>query len=189
MNIGLADLIMGAVIVVSVIYSVVKGFIKEVFIIIAIVVGLAAATRFYPSARNVILPFLRNPTVSSVAGFLVLFLLVAALLIILGNAISKTIHFLRLGFLDRLLGGLLGAFKGLLICGIGCMIILAFIPKGEQMLRDSSLAPQVVYLTSRFFSLFPQDVKERLERRLKLLKPPVEKAVSLHPSSFDPESF
>ena len=177
MNIGLADLIMGAVIVVSAIYSVVKGFIKEAFIVIAIVVGLLVATKFYPSARNVILPFLRNPTVSSVAGFLLLFLLVAALLVILGNALSKTIHFLRLGFLDRLLGGLLGVFKGVLICGIGCMIILAFIPRGEQMLSDSSLAPQVLYITSRFFALFPEEVKERLERRLKHLRPPAEKAV------------
>ncbi len=177
MSIGLADGIIGFVIVGSTIYSLVRGFIRELFLIIAILLGLIVATKFYPAVKDLLLSWIHNPTISTVMGFLLLFFLVAVLLVIVGNVASKLIHFVKMGFLDRLLGGALGVFKGVLICGIGCMIILAFIPQGEDLLKDSTLAPGILSLTSKFFCLFPKDVKEKFEEKLKNLNPPREMAI------------
>jgi membrane protein required for colicin V production len=126
----------------------------------------------------VLLSWIGHPTISAVVGFLAVFFLVAILLIIVGNTISKLIHFAKMGCLDRLLGGILGIFKGVLICGIACMVILTFTPRGAHVLRDSVLAPRVLSFTNMFFSLFPRDVKERLERRLKSLQQSREAAIS-----------
>ncbi len=177
-GIGMADWIIVAIVACSTIYSLIKGFIKEAFFVIAMVVGLIVATRFYVAVRDLLLPWLRNLTISSVVGFLVLFFLVAVLLVIVGNAVSKMSRFMRMGVLDRLLGGILGVFKGILICGMACMIILTFLPTGRSLLEGSILVPRVMFLTKGFFSLLPKEVKERLEWRLRQLNRPREVAES-----------
>lgn len=169
MRIGLVDGVIAIVILGSTIYSLIKGFIKELFLIVAIVVGVLVATKFYPVARDFLLPWVHNLTISTLIGFFLIFFLIAVLLVIIGNIVSKLVHFLKLGFLDRILGGVLGVLKGILICGIGCMLILAFIPRGEDLLKDSVLAPRILSLTSRIFSLLPRTVWEKYRQRLRHL--------------------
>lgn len=172
MRVGLVDGVIAIVILGSTIYSLIKGFIKELFLIVAIVVGVLVATKFYPVARDFFLPWLHNLTISTLVGFLLVFFLIAVVFVIIGNIVSKLVYILKMGFLDRILGGVLGVLKGILICGIGCMLILAFIPKGEDLLKDSVLAPRILSLTSRIFSFLPKTVWEKYKQRLRHLNRP-----------------
>ena len=172
MRIGLVDGIIAIVIVGSTIYSLIKGFIKELFLIIALLAGVAMASKFYVPIRDSLLPWIRNSTISTIVGFLLPFFLVVLLVVIVGNVISKLVHTIRMGLVDRLLGGILGIIKGVLICGVACMILLTFVHQGEELLRGSALAPGILSLTSKVFSLLPQDVKERFQLRLRHLTEP-----------------
>jgi membrane protein required for colicin V production len=172
MRIGLVDGIIAAVIVASTIYSLVKGFIKELFLIIAVLAGAVMATKFYLPIKDSLLPWIHNSTIATIIGFLLPFFLVALLVVIVGNVISKLVHTIRMGLIDRLLGGILGIIKGVLICGIACMILLTFVHQGEELLRGSALAPGILTLTSKVFSLLPEDVRERFQLKLKHLTEP-----------------
>ncbi|KPJ49343.1 hypothetical protein AMJ40_05770 [candidate division TA06 bacterium DG_26] len=179
---GYVDWVILLVILGSTVYSLIKGFVKELFLIVGIVAGVVIAMRFYPYVRDMLMAWIHSPTISTVAGFVLIFILVCALFVILGNAISGLVHLLKMGFLDRFLGAILGILKGILICGIASMLILAFIPKGERLLKGSVLAPRILSLTIGIFSLLPADVRERLEQRLERLEKPEEVTYRGHDS-------
>ena len=82
MRIGLVDAIIVIVILGSTIYSLIRGFIKEIFLIIAIIIGVIVATKFHPAARDLLLSWIHNPTISTVVGFLLLFLFEFPLLLV-----------------------------------------------------------------------------------------------------------
>jgi len=172
MRFGVVDGAIAVIVVGSTIYSLIKGFIKELFLIVAVLAGVMTATRFYLPIRDSLLPWIHNSTIATIIGFLLPFFLVALLVVLVGNIVSRLVHTIRMGLVDRLLGGILGIIKGILICGIACMILLTFVHRGEELLRGSVFAPGILSLTNKVFSLLPQNVKDRFELRLKHLTEP-----------------
>lgn len=121
------DVVVIAVIVLSAIMSVGRGLIREIFSILAFVIGgvsaLLCIKLFEPSLKKVISPTEESiaPTVILfMAGFLVAYVLAA----FLGARLSRLFNDNpEIGWGDRLAGAALGALKGILAC-IGFVVIV-----------------------------------------------------------------
>jgi membrane protein required for colicin V production len=76
-------------------------------------------------------------------GFLLIFVIIVVAVHLLGRIISKAIRSTPLGTIDRLLGGLLGLFKGLVICFV-FLIVLLLVKRPNTAIQRSSIAPWIL---------------------------------------------
>jgi membrane protein required for colicin V production len=116
------------VLAVSVIGGFSQGLFRSVCSLCGLVFGLALAAWNYGRAAAILLPVVRSEAIADALGFLLVALLVMAIAHLTGVVISKTIHGMGLGCLDRLAGGVFGFLQGALLITIGILVIVAFFP-------------------------------------------------------------
>lgn len=118
-----------------------KGFAVQALGFIAIVLGLfvAAKTGAQAGAK---LGF--DSAYASAAGFLIVFVCVAGILLLLARLLRKMFKFAGLGMLDVLLGILLSLLKVALVLGILCTIFDK-INNGTHFVPQSTLDRSVTY--------------------------------------------
>lgn len=108
------------------------GIIRSVFDIVGILLGYVLAVSF----SGVI-------GMPRVLAFLLIFVLIVVAVHILGRIISKAIKATPLGAFDRILGGLLGLAKGLVICFV-FLLVLLLLQKSNKAVYRSTIAPQIL---------------------------------------------
>lgn len=119
------DIISLVIIGLFVLIGIKRGFIIEIFRFTAMIAGFIIAFLYYPDIRQ-LLPLGKLPIqIQNSISFLLTYVLTAATFITAGWFAKKIIHFTLLGWLDRLLGALVGVFKSLMIVWIACLSIAA----------------------------------------------------------------
>jgi membrane protein required for colicin V production len=136
------DWILAAVVVVSVVAAILKGFIRELISLASVVAGLVIAALAYQRAALWFDDLTSSHNVALGLGFLALFLgtlLVGALVSVLAR---KLIQKAGLQWFDRFLGGVFGLVRGVVVDCILLMVLVAFAIKAEAV-QKSTLAPYV----------------------------------------------
>jgi membrane protein required for colicin V production len=134
------DLVIIAVILISVISAFAKGLLVELFSLAGIIVGLIVAASDYGQFALWLNRWIREIAVADLVAFLLIALGIMVVASLLGHLLSRTVHVIGLGFLDRLLGAVFGFLKGCLVVTLMLMGVAAFLPR-SQWLRGSKLAP------------------------------------------------
>lgn len=131
MPLSILDLVVLGVVLISALLAAVRGVTREVLAIVAWVTAAAAAWFLHP----ILLPFARqyltNPTVALVAAIGGIFIVTLIIVSIITVRVSDLILDSRIGALDRTLGFVFGAARGLLICVIG-WVFLAWLVQGKM---------------------------------------------------------
>jgi len=147
------DIMIFAVLVIAAIYGIIKGLIRSVFGIIALIAGIwIASSTFRQFATH--LPF-NNPTLSNILSFIFIFFIVAIVITIIGFILRKVIRFVSLGWIDRIFGLIFGFIIGVFINWVICILILSFAPNGEDVIANSRFAPGILSSGSFFKKYFP----------------------------------
>jgi membrane protein required for colicin V production len=131
-----------AVVLVSMLFGMIRGFLRESIALLGWLVGLWLAWRYY----EVLLPYLGGSLTDTelqlwVARLLILLAAVSTAWIIgslLGYLVQRS--GLTLG-LDRILGGLFGIVRGAVIIGLAVMLAEAADLRGEDWWKGSKLLP------------------------------------------------
>lgn len=131
-----------AVVLVSMLFGMIRGFLRESIALLGWLVGLWLAWRYY----DLLLPYLGGSLAGTelqvwVARLLLVFAAVAIAWIIgslLGYLVQRS--GLTLG-LDRILGGLFGIVRGAVIIGLAVMLAEAAELRGEDWWKASKLLP------------------------------------------------
>jgi membrane protein required for colicin V production len=168
---NLADLLIVAVLVVSVVAAFVKGFFVEVFSLAGVIFGLFFAAANYERLAPWVLRLVQNHEAANLIAFLLLALLVMLLAGLAGRLIRGTLRQVGLGIVDRLLGAVFGLVKGCVIVTLVLMAIVAFLPP-QDWLKSSRLAP--VFLTAAHGSsnVVPFTLGEKIRQGLQMLRIP-----------------
>ncbi|HIE24272.1 MAG TPA: CvpA family protein [Candidatus Korarchaeota archaeon] len=178
------DILIIGVAVVSIIYGLRKGLIKEVFMILQILVPFLIAIRMSATGEKFVQPIVHNPKVSPGLGFIVIFAIAMVAVWISGTLLSKIIRFSGFGLADRILGGVFGVIKAGLITGFIFILVLTFVPGGDKYLEKSVFAPKALYITDKAVTLLPADLKEEFFKKFEQLKTIwKEEKVHIKPSS------
>ena len=183
------DIALGGALIISALVGLMRGFLKEILSLIAWGAALYAAWLFaQPVAENYVIKFLSDSYIAYIAAFGGIFIGVLFLIGVVNLLISQVLKATGLGFLDRLLGLILGTVRGVLI---GALIIfgLKFMvgtPDKLPMWRDSTLAPYFESMATWGYEQLSPKVREWINQNLKGEKKPANAAA--RPAASDANS-
>jgi membrane protein required for colicin V production len=146
----------------AVIAGIVRGLVRQVIGLAAVIIGLILASLYYRGPAEIIGKVAHNRLLSHFLGFLLIFFCVLAAGGILGFLISKIMKG-PLALANRLLGGVFGLLEALLVCGVLVFALTVF-DVARPALETSRLAPVCVGLTRAAVHLIPQDLRDRFNR-------------------------
>lgn len=120
-----------------------QGFVKSFINLIGWLVALIAASRLADDVGGLFAGMVASPKLQVAMGFLLVVLVVFTLLTVVSGIVNKVMETLNLKIIDRFAGGVLGAFKGVLV-------VLIFMSVSSPLLQklpfwqNSTLAPELM---------------------------------------------
>jgi membrane protein required for colicin V production len=153
------DYVLLAIVVVTTIVGIVKGFVRQVIGLVAVIAGLVLAVVYYEQTSHVFMAFVKNRLVSNFLGFLLIFVVVLVAGAILGHIVTKAMVG-PLAFVNRLFGAVFGLIKAVLICGILVFALVSF-EMAKPAVETSVLAPVCLAITRAVVNLVPKDLRTR----------------------------
>jgi membrane protein required for colicin V production len=166
------DVVVLAVLAVSVAMSFRKGLSREVIGLATVVLAILLGIWFYGTAGSFLAPYLSSRALANFAGFLLVF----GGVMLLGHLVSYVVgRFLKvtgLSIFDHLLGAVFGALRGILVSVALIMAIMAFSQgdKPPSSVVNSCTAPYVVDAARGFAALAPYELKEGFRKTYDLVK-------------------
>ena len=148
------DVILVLFLALATLLGLIRGLIKMVLPAIGLMVGIIIAVRFYDAlAHRVFFSHSNTAYIVSFVFIVIIFLIIA---VVLAYFLHETLSKIYLGWADRLLGGLLCLFIGILFVGT----ILALLVKCHLAVRIIDESPVFSFLRDEFpmtLSLLPGD--------------------------------
>lgn len=173
MPITLLDIVLIAVMLVSGLLAMVRGFMREVLSIIAWIVAAGATLYSYSKLLPYARQYFNNDVVATVAVVGGVFLLTLIVVSILTVRISDMVLDSRVGALDRTLGFLFGLARGLVIVVVAFLFFTWLVPDRSQPEWVKSAKSRVVLAATGqwLVSMLPEDPESTILKRLKRPKP------------------
>lgn len=165
----LADWIIVTVLALATLSGLIQGFFRSLFGLGGLVLGLIVASWNYGRVARWLHPMIGNEQAASLVAFLLVALLVMVIAGVLGVLISKALHSIGLGCLDRLAGAVFGLFQGALLVTLGILVTVAFFPQA-QWLRQSTLPPHFYGFCRWSTHVSPEELAKRVRHELKTLE-------------------
>ncbi|MDP6569886.1 MAG: CvpA family protein [Candidatus Marinimicrobia bacterium] len=101
------------------------GFIEEMARLISLIGGFILASKFHQQLLPILQPYFSEGSVRVTVAYLLVFVASAVTITIIAKILQKFIELVLLGWLNRVLGLLLGMLKGFLIVSLLIFIIQA----------------------------------------------------------------
>jgi membrane protein required for colicin V production len=153
------DLGLIVVIFISAILAMLRGFTREFLAIASWTAAALAAYYFYPLALPYVTPHISKPVVAqavSAAGvFFVTLIVVSLITVRLSDAILDS----KVGALDRSLGFVFGAVRGLLLCAIAFIFFNFLVEEKKQpdWVLNARMRPLLAATDAQIRALLPED--------------------------------
>ena len=152
------DILLVVILALSVVLGVIKGFIRQIIGLAAVIIGLVLSIRYY-SAGAEIFRFVSNQILANLMGFFLIFIGVLCIGWLVNILLAKAVRG-QLKSLNHFLGACLGFVKGLLICGVVVFGLLVF-PVSSRALEGSQLAHYCITGLEAAYNLIPQELKDK----------------------------
>jgi len=167
---NLLDVILIVVVGFSSVYGLFKGMVKEVISLLAVIIGLIGASRFYEEASPLLKDFGLGEQVAKSLSFFILFILIFIAMILIGKLLHRLIHAIFLGWLNRLGGVGFGFIRGIVISGIIIVFLTLIFSEKAPILRKSKLTPHIMSISKVLLALVPDDLRKRFTEKGKKLR-------------------
>jgi membrane protein required for colicin V production len=159
MNLGftVVDLLVVVTVVLSAIYAWYRGFVNESLSIVAWAAAAFGTLYFAPA----IVPYVRErmspPLVGTIVAYAGIFVAVLLPLSFMSHRISQNVKDSPVGVVDRVLGGLFGIVRGLVVIGLAYIVFSMFVPvhSHPRWLRDARLLPVIRESSEMILTLVP----------------------------------
>jgi membrane protein required for colicin V production len=150
--------------------GILRGAISQLFGMAGVISGFLLAAHSYEAlARQLSALFPGLPGAAAVS-FIALFLLTWFCVGVTGYWTGRLLRRTGLGFLDRLLGGMMGLTKALLLSiMIIALLTLLLVPK-SSLLTHSTLAPYVQQAAQLLLKATPKNLQKLFEEKQKAFK-------------------
>ncbi|MBR5052492.1 MAG: CvpA family protein [Bacteroidaceae bacterium] len=131
-----------------------SGAIKQVISLVAFMLGFIIACLYYQKLAEVLAGFLSMPALCKVIAFVLLWVIVPIVVNLVGSLVSSLMNHLPvIGFLNRLLGGVVCMVKYALVLGAFIWFFSSIKLLKEETMQNSKLCrplkalPELVYNT------------------------------------------
>lgn len=155
------DTILLVILIAATIFGIIKGFLRQAFSILALIIGLILALSLYSRFSWIYLRLTSNVLLAHFLGFMTIFVVVFGS----GLAVSYLLSKLAKGpamLLNSILGGFLGLLTGLFVCGV-IVFTLSVFPLNKKVLKESRLSLFSLRMTKIAVSLVPRELREKFK--------------------------
>ena len=132
------DIVIIVVIVLLGIAGLRQGMIRTVFGIAGLIGGIVLAGRYYDELSARLFP--SGAIWGNIAAYAIILLATLLVAGVIGWLIAKLVNFAALGWLDRVMGFILGVVIGGLLCAAILAIVVKFYPGMEATISQSVIA-------------------------------------------------
>jgi membrane protein required for colicin V production len=167
---NLLDWVFIIIIGVSAIYGLFKGLVKEVISLLAVIIGLIVASRFYMGASPLLIDLGLGEQAAKILSFFILFIIIFIAIVLIGRLIHRFVHAIFLGWLNRLGGIGFGFFRGVIVSSIIIIVLTITLSEKAPILNQSKLTPHIMSISKVMLSLVPEDLQKRFMEQEKKLR-------------------
>ena len=164
-----ADWVILGFLVFSIAGAAFEGFFQEAFKMAGLVVGYLLAAWQYHRLADWFAPHLKSPWVGEMIAFLIIFFAVLIVAGFAGRFARWVMKKAGLSTIDRVLGGVLGLLRGVLVVAIVLTAVAAFEP-AAQWLEESELAPYFLVGGRAAIWLAPPELRHRFYEGLDYMR-------------------
>ncbi len=154
------DLAVIIVVLVSGMLALLRGFTREVLAILSWVAAAAAAYFFYPLALPYIKPYIAKDELALLAAAAAVFLVALIAVSLVTVKLSDVILDSKVGALDRTLGFVFGAVRGVLIAVVAFVFYSWLVPEANQpqWIKDARAKPFLAAGGEKLREMLPDDI-------------------------------
>lgn len=149
-----------------------RGLINQIFSIAALIGGIVCGFIFYDLGGNLLVNYevVKNPSTAGVVGFITIVVIAYIVIQLVGLLLTKIVGTLRLGWLNRFVGGIIGVVIGVIV---SFFLVSSFelLLDDNKSLKKSVVASHIV----RGYSFLKSSVPRGLRDEYKNAKEVVEK--------------
>ena len=159
---NLFDLFLLGVIAYSVLRAFLRGFLRELFSLAGLILGIVLAGLYYQRVAVMLSRWITSIPAAHLTAFLAVLAATILLFSLIGHVLKKAASTVGLGFLDRSLGALFGLTRGCLFGVAIMMSVAAFFP-GAAWVRESTLAPYLLRGAHMVSLVVPHDLRQQVQ--------------------------
>ena len=115
-----------------------KGAIRAAFDIAGLVAGIVLAGRYYQSLASILSS--SGAVWAKIAAYAIILLVTLVVASVIGWIVAKLVHITILGWIDRLVGLVLGVAIGSMLCAAALAIVSKYFPSSEAIISQSAIA-------------------------------------------------
>jgi membrane protein required for colicin V production len=147
---------------ISVLLSVLHGFVRELLALAAWITAFVVAQLFAVDMAAMLPRVLSNPSLRVLVGFLCVFLVVLLTMTLIAILVSKLIRSAGLGAVDRMLGALFGMVRGLVIVMVAVLLAgLTSLPR-QPAWRHAMVSAPLVALAKVIKGWLPYELSKHI---------------------------
>ena len=158
-----ADLAILIVLALSIVVSLFRGFIKEVFSILVWVAAAFAAFQASPPLAEALTPHVAVPSARTIIAFVAVFVLVLVVGGLISYLIGQVVEKTGLSATDRLFGGLFGLARGVVIVLLAVMLARITPFPNDPWWQTSRLIPRFEVMADWTAGFLPESVQDLLD--------------------------
>lgn len=156
------DLFILTTVLVSLILGLWKGFVRSLTALAGLIIGIVVAGKYYPEVQVYIYKVSSlNPQIAMIISMLALFVFVQAVFVLIRKVMDMLIDITRLGWLDRVMGALMGVATGFVMVAAAVQLLAMTAPEWPSI-KTSALISPVENLTLRAMEYAPKEAKDQV---------------------------
>lgn len=168
MPVTLLDGILIGFTLISAILAMVRGFSREVLSIASWAAAAVAAYFFYPTVTPFVAPYIEHPQIAQAVAAAVVFFVALIIVTLVTMKIADFIIDSRIGALDRTLGFLYGAARGILVVAVALLFFNWLVAANRPAwITEAKSRPLLEGIGLRIQNLLPDDPENAIFDRLK----------------------
>lgn len=149
------DITIGIIVLVSTIFGVMRGFLKEAVALIAWVLACILALTYSETVANLLASTISHPVIRYITAFLLICLTTLIIVALLRMSMKNIIEKGQLSKADRVLGFLFGAVRGITIICMLVYLLQTTEMARQQKWQTSELIPYFEEVSVTFISFIP----------------------------------
>lgn len=162
MSLNILDVIFLIIVGLSILFGILKGFIRELFSLAFFILAVILSFLYYFEVGNIFLSYIKKRDIANFVGFLVIFIIVLMLGAVVTYFMKKIFVVGPLRSIDRILGGVFGLIRGILVSSILLLGLIVF-PVNENLILESKFSPYIIKTVEVVLNLFPEKFREKFK--------------------------
>ncbi|MEZ5351172.1 MAG: CvpA family protein [Bryobacteraceae bacterium] len=155
------DLLLALIICGSVAAGLLRGFVRTVVGLVTTILAVLLSTWFYGSAGSVFLEYVSHRGVANFLGFGIVFGTIILTGVVFSRLMSRLLRWAGLGWLDRVLGGMLGLARAWLVSAAIVLGLCAFTRNPPPAaVTQSRIAPYVLEVSNAVSLMAPKELQD-----------------------------